>query len=293
MTYKFKNNKYTNLYYKIIANAALKTRLRSELSLENHHIVPRSCGGTNIKTNLILLTPREHFVCHLLLVKMVNDCDIYKMSAALARFGKKISSREYHVLRSVLSWASRGRYNKSFGKKWMHDPITKEIYYLTANELAVSGKTLIVGLPCQRGGNHNTTWVNNGTIEMLISKGATLSGWKKGRLNAGSHEQMQRMSKSRHTPEKDKLHSQKLTGRVTITNTQTNECMRIHPNELNNYLMCGWIRQSRSSKPKPCSIDNHVFKNVSDAVRYHKISHNEIRRRLKSDAWPTWIYVQE
>lgn len=37
---------------------------------EKHHIVPRCIGGINDATNLVSLTPEEHYLCHLLLVKI-------------------------------------------------------------------------------------------------------------------------------------------------------------------------------------------------------------------------------
>lgn len=37
---------------------------------EKHHIVPRCMGGTDEATNLVFLTPEEHYLCHLLLVKI-------------------------------------------------------------------------------------------------------------------------------------------------------------------------------------------------------------------------------
>lgn len=37
---------------------------------EWHHIIPRCCNGSNEKSNLVLLTAREHYIAHLLLRKM-------------------------------------------------------------------------------------------------------------------------------------------------------------------------------------------------------------------------------
>lgn len=37
---------------------------------EKHHIVPRCFGGSDSEDNLVSLTPEEHYMCHLLLVKM-------------------------------------------------------------------------------------------------------------------------------------------------------------------------------------------------------------------------------
>ena len=38
--------------------------------VEVHHIVPRCMGGSNEKSNLVALTPEEHYIAHLLLVKI-------------------------------------------------------------------------------------------------------------------------------------------------------------------------------------------------------------------------------
>ena len=35
---------------------------------ERHHIIPKSCGGTDVADNLVDLTVREHYIVHLLLV---------------------------------------------------------------------------------------------------------------------------------------------------------------------------------------------------------------------------------
>lgn len=40
---------------------------------ETHHIVPKSLGGTDDKNNLVNLTAREHYIAHLLLVKIAKS----------------------------------------------------------------------------------------------------------------------------------------------------------------------------------------------------------------------------
>ena len=49
---------------------------------EKHHIVPRCMGGTNEVTNLVSLTPEEHYLCHLLLVK-IHPNNIRLVKAAM------------------------------------------------------------------------------------------------------------------------------------------------------------------------------------------------------------------
>jgi len=72
----FIDNKYTRWYCNIINTAKLR---ETTGYTETHHIQPRSLGGNNSKENLVRLTAREHFVCHLLLTKMVTGKSKAKM----------------------------------------------------------------------------------------------------------------------------------------------------------------------------------------------------------------------
>ena len=65
----FLDNKYTKWYMSIIDNA--KVRPTPLGYIDRHHILPKSLGGSDSKENMIELTAKEHFVCHLLLTKMV------------------------------------------------------------------------------------------------------------------------------------------------------------------------------------------------------------------------------
>jgi hypothetical protein len=77
----FIQNKYTRIYYTIIQQAQI--RVKPETYTENHHIIPKSLGGDNSKDNLVALTAREHFVCHLLLTKMTEGDARSKMAMAV------------------------------------------------------------------------------------------------------------------------------------------------------------------------------------------------------------------
>lgn len=101
----FLNNKYTNYYYSIINNAKKREPLNQYT--EKHHIIPRSLSGTNNKDNLVRLTPREHFICHLLLTKMTGGNSKQKMLHAanlLAQTrGVKINSYIYSKLKTEIA----------------------------------------------------------------------------------------------------------------------------------------------------------------------------------------------
>ena len=58
----FIDNKYTRIYFNIVNNA--KSRTNYTGYVEKHHIIPKSLGGTNKKSNLVELTAKEHYLCH-------------------------------------------------------------------------------------------------------------------------------------------------------------------------------------------------------------------------------------
>lgn len=118
----------------IIDRAKSRTLLANEY-YEKHHIIPRSLGGTDKKENLVSLTAKEHYMCHLLLVKMLEGEFKYKMLCALMRMSRSnqpqriiIKSKIYEKIKkekSLLhSLLYRGKNNPFYGKN--HSEGTKQ-----------------------------------------------------------------------------------------------------------------------------------------------------------------------
>jgi len=91
---------------------------------EDHHIRPLSMGGTNNKSNRVLLTAREHFLAHRLLVKITSGRDKARMSYALLMMcrvnpnqKRSTSSHDYEVARLKVSKNCRGPNHPAFGSK--------------------------------------------------------------------------------------------------------------------------------------------------------------------------------
>lgn len=88
----FIDNKYTTWYYNIVHDAQQNPR---QGYVELHHIIPKSfyaessktgwlLGNPNTIDNLVKLTAREHFICHLLLTKMTTGT-AYKKTVFAAK----------------------------------------------------------------------------------------------------------------------------------------------------------------------------------------------------------------
>lgn len=107
---------YKKLYDSIIKNAKDKEIIREKLKLqgeyfERHHIIPKSLGGSNDSSNLVLLEAREHFICHWLLYK-INPCSEnafswWMMSTDTGKENhpgrKRSNSRQYSYARRAFS----------------------------------------------------------------------------------------------------------------------------------------------------------------------------------------------
>ena len=82
----FIQNRYKDIYFSIIEKAKHKKIYEYG---EKHHIIPKCLGGSNEKSNIVMLTAREHFLCHKLLVKFTESENKCKMSYALWRCANK------------------------------------------------------------------------------------------------------------------------------------------------------------------------------------------------------------
>jgi len=78
----FTDKFYSKVYFSTIKKA-VKRGWKKERGRERHHIMPRSLGGTDDKSNLVYLSCREHFLCHWMLVKMTEGEARCKMVYAL------------------------------------------------------------------------------------------------------------------------------------------------------------------------------------------------------------------
>jgi hypothetical protein len=128
---------YKKVYYQIINKAKERNITKEEykekeIYVENHHILPKSLGGDDSEDNLVLLTAREHFMCHYLLAKMfkketlkwykVNQAFIMMKCSSFCR-DRYYNSRLYEALKgnhsSVMSFLQSGSKNSQYGTMWI------------------------------------------------------------------------------------------------------------------------------------------------------------------------------
>lgn len=84
---------YSNIYSDLMNTRKSFSRTKNDENYyELHHIIPKCLGGTNKKENLVFLTPKEHFIAHLLLVKIYPKNS--KLTYAICAFQMKKNERK-------------------------------------------------------------------------------------------------------------------------------------------------------------------------------------------------------
>lgn len=130
----FLHNKYSKWYFNIIGSA--QKRIGIIGYFEKHHVVPKSLGGSNSKDNIVKLTAREHFICHWLLIKMVENtkhkyqmwnafsCMLYRSNSNQNRY--KINSKVFDNIKKegakIKSQKFSGKNNPMYGKRGELNP---------------------------------------------------------------------------------------------------------------------------------------------------------------------------
>jgi hypothetical protein len=125
------NNKYTKCYNQLVkSRLQLNRKFTVGCGLEKHHIIPKSLGGNNTKSNLVVFTPREHCLAHLLLSKMYSGINKAKMITAIASMMRlrnknrsSITTREYEKLKkahtiAIMDPAYRAYRSELTRKQW-------------------------------------------------------------------------------------------------------------------------------------------------------------------------------
>lgn len=105
---------YQKIYYNIVRRGQER---KLEGYSEKHHIVPRCMGGTDDEINLVSLTPEEHYLCHLLLVKIYpNNIRLVKAAMFMTSSNESVkrNNKAYGWLKRQYSESIKGNSNPNY-----------------------------------------------------------------------------------------------------------------------------------------------------------------------------------
>jgi hypothetical protein len=98
---------YQSIYENLISTRQQLKRHKDDTYYEKHHIIPKCLGGTNSKSNIVLLTFKEHYIAHLLLIETNTGVNKSKMVFALWQMcidtnnNRIISANQYEKIRTL------------------------------------------------------------------------------------------------------------------------------------------------------------------------------------------------
>lgn len=185
MSYQFLDNKYTKWYDQLCERAVGR---QLDVYSEKHHIIPRSFGGVDDQSNLVVLTAREHFIAHLLLTRMTTGMDKSRMFLAVRRMchWSKYNPRDYtissrmfeHIKHNAIQYfiglpsVRKGAKHSEESKQKIRDKRALQVFTPEHHAKRALG---VVG----------STWINNGVINKRVKAdkldGMLQSGWQAGR----------------------------------------------------------------------------------------------------------------
>jgi ribosomal protein L37AE/L43A len=153
----FEDNKYLRWYIAIVSNKEMRSKKEPQY-YEEHHILPKSLFADykNLrknKWNRVLLTAKEHFICHWLLTKVCkNEFQYQKMLKAFVGMtrnkngNRKLTSFEYSKLKEKASFSMsimrKGQPSWNTGKTGLQVAWNKGLKYSSGPRKEGTGKNI-------------------------------------------------------------------------------------------------------------------------------------------------------
>ena len=255
---------YQRIYNEIIEKAKPRKLNKKLLDgyFERHHIIPKCLGGNNNKSNLVLLTAREHFICHQLLWKsnkennklflsywILSNC---KKNDSFLNAVCKMTSRQFEKLRIINANIMSEREK---GKIYSKETLEK-------NRIAHIGKKYSTETNAKKGskGGKNGSAVS-----------CSIDGIKFGCI-------------------KDSLNYANEKYEYTLKQTET----AFNDPYVRNFIK---DKEIKAANGKKVSIDGVVFDSKAKAQYYTKNQYNigwkETDNRINSDKYPNWFIIKD
>lgn len=249
---------YLKLYNSIVERG--KNRVITGYT-ENHHIIPKCVGGSNNKWNMVRLTAKEHYVCHMLL------CEIYPEENKL-KYGfwrmcnvnnNEFQHRNYRVSGMIYERLKK-EISKIVSENRKGKPTTKGYKHTIESKLKIkeSRATQVITNDAKKKmseAHKNKLWYFNDEGKHLRTfpddPRIIEEGWKKGRIGG------KELSKIANEGRREKYST-------------------IEPPKPNS---------------KKCIIDGLLFDSAVDAAKYFNMPDSSVRDRLRNKNFPTWNWI--
>lgn len=242
---------------------------------EKHHIIPVSIGGSDDISNIIELTPKEHFFAHKILVKIYPENKSIKYAYCMMAFTTikankkyfnkicsnryyKVSSRDYEECRLMAKEFAK---EKFVGKKYVHkDGVQKLIPWYELEQYLANG------------------WIRGKKEYSEKTKEKIRIAAK---LRVISEETHKKMSSSK-TGENNPCHRRKSIHKDGILK-------KVYPEELSKYLEDGWILGQEKNSEKTRELKKNGKKDSNSGKKQVHFPNSFRTKYVDSSELEYWI----
>lgn len=175
-------NKYLTHYYNLCEKA--RVRVVFDGYQEKHHIIPKSLGGSDEATNIVSLSAREHYIAHLLLVRITEGVNKSKMINAWFRMSCQGNHPAFSFITSRRFERARIQFAESAG--WATKGKTYEQIYGLEKAIELKQKRSIAKSTERKGKTWEDIFGVEKAAEMKQLRGQQAVAWNKGRKHSKS-----------------------------------------------------------------------------------------------------------
>jgi len=250
---------YKKIYNQLTERA--KERIKPDCYTEIHHIIPRCLGGTDDSDNLVVLTAREHFICHWLLSRIYPE-------------DSKISHSFWRMC--SLGNSKQVRYTPS--SRAIAEARERSIYFLTQSK---------IGIPRSEETKKKLSKANKG-FKVTEETKKKISESNKGRIvkeetrdkirkaNTGKKTNKPAWNRGIETPkETRKKISDANKGKVVSEETKK----KIHKTKLNNGVYKRQSERLKGTEPwnkGKTGVSEETSKKMSESRKGNNINHKKV-----------------
>ena len=248
---------YKKNYYDYISYVKSLNRSKQDnVYYEKHHILPKSLGGNDEPTNLVLLTAREHYLAHYLLCKFTTDNQKKSMLWAFHRMAHSDASRS--------------------GKRKI---TSSRLYQYVREQLIETFKTPEARVLASKR-SKDRIWVNNGVCSKMIKK-EKLDAF----LNENKDFNIGRLGFVCNKPRKHKKTGPRKSEskRYWMYKSDESKDIMVPLDEISSYESLGWRRGRLNKKKSTMSYNIGKIRVVKDGVE--KLIEPELLEQYMSDNW--------
>ena len=292
--------------YDDICKRGQERQLPKEVYTEKHHIVPKCLGGGNEKSNLTVLTAREHFLVHYILTRIYpNNSKIWNACFKMCTGGESQTrfipdSKLYEFIKIELNKLKKGQtYEQLYGQERADEikqKISKKLTGKIVSKITRQNMSIArtgVSLGSIHSEEQKQKWSIERTGERSPCYGRKLS-----------EDEIRRRTENRdYTVSEETKELLRLRSRQFFESETGKECIERYKIKFSgeNNPFYGKshtfksLQQMMKNNPnrKPCIIDEIEYLSANDASRKLNIPKHTIRRRLNStkEEWKNWFFI--